>query len=60
MTLRQTIKTYIAAREFKAMLRFFSPVKPITLLNGERQWFVMRPFWYGGNFSMRSINKARS
>jgi len=53
MTLRETSKALWSHSKI-AWLRFFFP---LHYHNG--QLLIMRPSWYNGHFSMRSLNKVR-
>jgi hypothetical protein len=54
MTFKESASIYLRHRGVSGLLLWLLPVRRI-----KGQWFVMRPHWYNGNFSWRSVNRAR-
>ena len=54
MTFTGSIKTYLTHRGVFATIVWLVPVRRI-----KGQWFLMLPRWTAGNFSWRSINRAK-
>ena len=54
MTAKQVAMTYVKEGKWLRGLLYFCPIKRIF-----GQWFIMLPHWYNGNFSMKSVNRAK-
>jgi hypothetical protein len=55
MTAKETFKTIAKHQGLVGIIRFFFPLRIVR-----HQILVMKPSWYNGHFSMKSINKLHS
>lgn len=54
MTFRKSLSIYYRYQGIVAAILWLIPVRRI-----QGQFFLMRPCWFNGNFSWRSINRAK-